>query len=131
MPKIPSPVRGVSTSRTGWRAAEIHEALNEWVISEETSAVLSRVGRALGEREGAGPDDDPLLRRHAAARRAEGRADIIRALFASRGVGLPPGFPGQREQDLLVKSSAEEIVAAASAAASFADFLSRLDPADS
>ena len=36
----------------GWLAAEIHGALNERVISEETSEILSRVGRALGERSG-------------------------------------------------------------------------------
>ena len=39
----------------GWRAEEIHRALNEAVISTDTSAVLERVGRALGEREGTGP----------------------------------------------------------------------------
>ena len=35
----------------GWRAVEIHRALNEWVVSEETSAVLSRVaGRSASGR---------------------------------------------------------------------------------
>ena len=50
-------------SRTfpGWRAAEIHRALNEWVVSGETAAMLSRVRRALEEREGTGPKDDVLL----------------------------------------------------------------------
>ena len=46
----------------GWTAEEIHAALNEWTLSERTSAVLERVGTALGEREGTGPDHDPLLR---------------------------------------------------------------------
>ena len=46
----------------GWTAEEIHAALNEPALSARTSAVLERVGTALGEREGTGPDHDPLLR---------------------------------------------------------------------
>ena len=46
----------------GWKAEEIHAALNEPALSAQTSAVLERVGTALGEREGTGPDHDPLLR---------------------------------------------------------------------
>ena len=48
----------------GWTAEEIHVALNEPRLSERTSAVLDRVGTVLGEREGTGPDHDPLLRSH-------------------------------------------------------------------
>ncbi len=94
----------------GWAVAEIHAALNEQTFSAETSAALERVGAVLGEREGTGPDDDPLLgaqrRRsraegHAeghAAGRAEGRAAglvaLARALLAARGVEVSAGFPG-------------------------------------
>ena len=39
----------------GWTAEEIHAALNEPALSAQTSAVLERVGRTLGEREGTGP----------------------------------------------------------------------------
>ena len=46
----------------GWKAEEIHTALNEPSLSAQTSAVLERVGTVLGEREGTGPDHDPLLR---------------------------------------------------------------------
>ena len=46
----------------GWTAEEIHTALNESTLSERTTAVLERVGTVLGEREGIGPDHDPLLR---------------------------------------------------------------------
>ena len=53
----------------GWRAAEIHRGLNEPVpLGGDLRRSLSRVGRALGEREGTGPEDDPLLRQQ----RAEG-----------------------------------------------------------
>ena len=45
-----------------WTAEEIHAAFNEPALSERTSAVLERVGAVLGEREGTGPDHDPLLR---------------------------------------------------------------------
>ncbi len=43
-------------------AEEIHAALNEPALSVQTSEVLERVGTVLGEREGTGPDHDPLLR---------------------------------------------------------------------
>ena len=123
----------------GWTAAEIHAALNEQTFSAQTSAVLERVGAVLGEREGTGPDDDPLLgaqrRRsraegHAEGRtagRAEGRAEglaaLARALLAARGIEVSPGFPG-------VPGFAElpdhVIAEAATACVSEADFRERL-----
>ena len=53
---------------------EIHAALNEETFSAETSAVLERVGAVLGEREGTGPDDDPLLGAHRRRSEAVGHA---------------------------------------------------------
>ena len=115
----------------GWTAAEIHAALNEATFSARTSAVLERVGAVLGEREGTGPDDDPLLgaqRRRSrteghAEGRAEGRAGLARALLAARGIAVSPGFPG-------VPGFAElpdhVIAEAATACVSDADFLKRL-----
>ena len=47
----------------GWTAEEIHLALNEPELSEETAGVLNRVGRILGAAQGTGPDSDPFLRR--------------------------------------------------------------------
>ena len=71
----------------GWTATEIHMALNEPVRSALTSRILDRVGRALGARDGTGPDDTPWLRAHRsegrargwAEGRAEGRAEILAA----------------------------------------------------
>ena len=66
---------------TGWTAKEIHAALTEPVSSAATYRVLERVGRALGEREGTGPDDDPLWRvlgeRKLAEGVAQGRAEGV------------------------------------------------------
>ena len=80
--------RAAAESRAfpGWRAEEIHAALNEPTFSARTSAVLERVGTVLGEREGTGPDHDPLLRsqrrrgfeRGIARGRAEERALLCR-----------------------------------------------------
>ena len=53
----------------GWRAAEVHAAMNEAARSAATASALARVGRALGARDGTGPDDTPWLR----AQRDEGR----------------------------------------------------------
>ncbi len=111
----------------GWTAAEIHAALNEQTFSAETGAVLERVGAVLGEREGTGPDDDPLLGAQRRRSRAEGRAAglvaLARALLAARGVEVSPGFPG-------VPGFAElpdhVIAEAATACVSEADFLKRL-----
>ena len=64
----------------GWTAEEIHAGLNEWTLSEQTSAVLERVGAALGEREGTGPDHDPLLR----SQRAQAERALLRAQAARK-----------------------------------------------
>ena len=53
---------GESRALPGWTAREIHAALDEETPSPATLRVLERVGRALGAREGTGPDDDPLQR---------------------------------------------------------------------
>ena len=127
----------------GWTATEIHAALNEAAFSAETSAVLERVGAVLGEREGTGPDDDPLLgsqrrRSHAeglAQGHAEGRAEchaeghvagrigLARELLAARGIEVSPGFP---DVPRFVELSDHAIVVAATACVSEADFQKRL-----
>ena len=111
----------------GWTAAEIHAALNEDTLSAPTSAVLERVGTVLGEREGTGPDDDPLLgaqrRRSHARGHAEGRAALARALLAARSIEVAAGFPGVPG---FTEVPDHAIVEAASACVSEADFLQRL-----
>ena len=59
----------------GWTANEIHLALNEPVRSAITSRVLDRVGRALGARDGTGPDDTLWLRAHREEGRNRGRVE--------------------------------------------------------
>ena len=113
----------------GWRGGEIHRALNERAVSAETSEVLTRVGRALGKREGTGPDDDPLLRQQRREGLALGRLGMAAVLLRRRGVALSPDFPtglSARHLDLLAAASAESLIESASAAESEADFLSRL-----
>ena len=115
----------------GWRAEEIHRALNEAAMSEETSEVLWRVGRALGQREGTQPEDDHLLRKFGREQRAEGRAAGLaataRAILRDRGIKVP-------EDRLLaaVRDAAPGAVAAAALhAGDEADFLARLESATS
>ena len=126
----------------GWRAVEIHRALNEPVISEETSKILSRVGRAMGESEGTGPEDDPLLREHRAEGRTQGlaqgrtqglaqgraeeRAGLARAMLAARGIAVSPDFPQPSCRAALAAASGAAIVSAAAAASSEPEFLARL-----
>ena len=127
-------VVGESRAFPGWRAEEIHVALNERVSSEATCAVLERVGLALGAREGTGPDDNPLLRsqrrqgyeqgrlRGQVEGRVEARLGMVRRMLRSRGVGVSDGFPA----GVLSDCSEDTIVAAALACESEADFLARL-----
>ena len=65
----------VSRAFPGWTAAEIHAAMNEPLPSTATTHVLERVGRALGTRDGTGPDDTPWLRRQREEARGEARTE--------------------------------------------------------
>ena len=112
----------------GWRAEEIHLALNEPVPSAQTSAAVERVATALGEREGTGPDDDPLLRsqRRQGFERglAEGRLRMVRQILRSRGIAVSAGFSAAAEA--LAAASEEALLAAALGCADEAEFLAAL-----
>ena len=133
----------------GWRAEEIHRALNEPELSPATDLILWRVGRALGENEGTVPEDDPLVRRVDRQGRERGlaegrerglaegrergaleeRAAIAAAILRHRGVALPPDFPAalsRNDRDALAGATPDDLVAAASTATGTADFLARL-----
>ena len=118
----------------GWRAAAIHDALNEGAPAGWTHAVLEHLGRTLGARDGTGPDDDPLLRSLRDQSRAEGlaegraegeargRVEAVREILRSRGVACP--------DDVLARIPAAlpggVLVAAALACDSAQDFRARL-----
>ena len=124
----------------GWRATEIHRALNEIVTTDETAEALWRVGRALGAREGTRPDDDRLLRKigsEASARgiteghargilegRAQGFWEMAREILEIRGIAVSPGFVDRLSA--LGEVPRREIAAAADGAESEADFFARL-----
>lgn len=118
----------------GWTAVEIHRALNETRMSEATEADLWRVGRALGDREGTAPEDDPLARRLALMGRTEGvaagveeghaRALAHTALSILRRRGIEASE--DRIPAAVHGASADAVVAAALAARDEADFLARL-----
>ena len=99
----------VSRAFPGWRAKAIHTALNEAEPSGWTQAMLEHLGRTLGERDGTGPEDDPLSRSLLDQGRAEGRAEgeakglvkAVREVLRARSVpcsddlsaGIPNGLP--------------------------------------
>ena len=113
----------VSIAFPDWRARAIHEALNEAETTGWTHARLARVGRALGARDGAGPDDHYFLRSFRDEGRAEGREQgrveglaesrgkLVRQMLVSRGIavseGFPAGVPGFAEapEDVLVQAA--------------------------
>ena len=112
----------------GWHAEDIHEAMNEVRRSTRTSAILERLGRTLGTREGTGPDDDSLLRslrdQSRAQGLAEGRAELVRQMLLSRGIDVSEGFPADAAG--LAGASEAAIVAAALACDSERDFDARM-----
>ena len=117
-----------------WTAAEIHTALNEQRLSVETTAVLERIGRILGEREGTGPDDDLLmrsLRRQALAesraRDLDQRAAMVQHLMATRGIEVAATFP--RGTPHLADAELKDLVDAAMGCTDEADFAARLSAA--
>ena len=109
-----------SVAFPGWRAEEIHEAMNEVGRSARTNAVLERLGRRLGAREGTGPDDDPLLR----SLRDQSRAEMARQMLLSRGIEVSEGFPA--DAAAFTGLSEAVIVAAALACDSERDFYARI-----
>ena len=135
-----------SVALPGWTAAEIHPALNEPALSEATCAVLERVGRALGDAAGTGPDDDLWLgaqRRQARAEgraegraaaraegraaghgegRAEGRGEIVRSILRSRGLTVT-----ERLAARIAREDAAALVAEALACRDEAELLARLE----
>ena len=137
-------VAAESRAFPGWRADEIHVALNEPEPSARTSAVVERVGAALGAREGTGPDDDPLLRSqrrqgfdqgHAeglaagraeghAAGRTEARTQMVRQILQSRGIAPSAGFSAATTA--FATASDEALLAAAIGCADETEFLAAL-----
>ena len=105
-----------------WRAEEIHRALNEPTMSEETEEVLWRVGRALGEREGTSWKDDAQLRRVARLGHAEGMADTAVSILCSRGIETS----AERILDAVRRSVPWTVVEAAQNSDSESDFLARI-----
>ena len=89
------------------------------------------MGRVLGERDGTGPDDHPLMRFLRDKSRAEGereaRARMAPQILCSRGLEVSEGFPAGAAA--FAASSDESIAAAALACGSERDFLTRLGPA--
>ncbi len=99
----------VSRAFPGWRAAEIHTAMNEAATSAATGQVLGRVARALGDRDGAGSEEHHFLRSFRDEGRAEGRieglaagraeglaesrATLVRQMLVSRSIAVSEGFP--------------------------------------
>ena len=133
-------VAAESRAFPGWRAEEVHLALNEPVLSGRTCAALQRVAAALGAREGTGPDDDLLLRAqrrqgfehgHAAVRaeghaegRAEARAQMVRQILRSRGIAVSARFDTATEA--LAAASENALLTAALGCTDEADFLAAL-----
>ena len=117
-------VAAVSRAFPGWRADEIHVALNEPAPSAHTSAVVERVGAALGAREGTGPDDDPLLRSQRRQGFEHGRAQMVRQILRSRGIEVSANFSTATEA--FAAASEEALLAAALGCTDEAGFLAAL-----
>ena len=114
-----------STAFPGWTAAEIHTGLTEPLPTPATSRVLERVGRALGAREGRGPEDDPLSRALIEEGRARELAAAVQSLLKLRGRSFSPAFPERAAS--LSGIARDTVMAAALACADEADFWRRLD----
>ena len=115
----------------GWRAEEIHRALNENRLSEHTVAILERSGAALGAQEGTGPDDDPLLRSQRQQAQAETlaselahRAALVRHILISRDMNVAADFP--LHEPAFAQADPKVLAEAAMRCADEADFMARL-----
>lgn len=117
----------------GLRAEEMHRVLNEPAESPETVSLVVRVGHALGDPEGTGPEGNPLLRQQRAeartAERAKANTATARTLLRGRGCAVSAAFPDDlpaTDRTTLAQASPAAVAAAALNAKSVADFLNRL-----
>ena len=119
----------VSRAFPGWTAVEIHRAMNEPALSEETAELLRRVGRQMGAAEGTGPDDDPFLdaelRENRAAVRAEVLHEALQQVFAARGVSVSWASP-ENWPMVLERAPVERLMQAALECRNEDDFLKQL-----
>ena len=114
-----------------WSAAEIHAAMNESTLSAETSRVLARVGRALGAREGTGPDDMTWLREQRAEGRSKGWVEgrlatlrtVVQRTLAARGIAAPDAPLDARD---ITGVTDEEVMDTLFACDDLGDFRTRL-----
>ena len=117
-----------SVAFPGWQAEEIYLALIEGPLSPRARPALERVARAMGEREGTRPEDDPITR--SIVRRAEekGRSEAnqanVLAVLRARGIEVTPALAEDR--DLLDALPGDALMAAAVACRDEADFRRRL-----
>ena len=111
----------------GWRVSEIHAGLNELQVSDRTSGALTRVGRALGVRDGTRPDDMPWLRIQREESRAEGHERgfdaAIDAILAERGFAWTETVREARKRS---RATDADVISALVRCENEADFRSRL-----
>ncbi|MYD96747.1 MAG: hypothetical protein F4X98_05095 [Gammaproteobacteria bacterium] len=137
-----------SVAFPGWSANEIHAALNEPNRSQMTVDVLRRVGKAMGQLAGSGPDNDPFLAtdrritRHAALRegreeghregreegrregRLEERLSVVERLLAMRNISVTSRL--EDEADRIAATPHEAMLQAAVDCSDVDDFIRRL-----
>ncbi len=109
-----------SAAFPGWTASEIHLALTEEPLSAAVWRALERVGRALGERDGTTPEDDPLTR----SLQATAEAKAVLAALRARGIDVPADVAA--DAGLLAGRSIDTAMAVAVTCADAADFRRRI-----
>ena len=125
-----------SSAFPGWRAEEIYLALIEGPLSPRARPALERVARAMGEREGTRPEDDPITRsitRRAVERgREKGRreANAANVLAVLRARGIEPTSALAEDRELFAALAGDALMAAAVACRDEADFRRLLDITD-
>ena len=121
-----------SSAFPGWRAEEIYFALIEGPLSPGARPALERVARAMGAREGAGPEDDPITRSivlqaeakgHEEGRREATAANAL-AVLRARGIDVTPSLAEDRT--LFSDLSGDALMAAAVACRDETDFRRRI-----
>ena len=117
-------MEGESVAFPGWRAEEIYLALIEGPVSSGARPALERVARAMGAREGTGPEDDPISRTIARHAEARGRQEAALAVLRARGIEMSPRLAEDRA--LLGGVPVDALMEAAVACRDEADFRRRV-----